>query len=209
MNLHVLFCPTETVGPDGASFPIAALSLSLDDEVQYRCAGFIQAEIERYAEELDESAASDHKGSNVNETSESESEEATPTKGKKGKGKKPTKDDELPGMYIFPNCGIVLKCFFLVNTKQSRSNLEQEYLFIGVISTFLRAIRAGAIHVRHGAVLLAHYGRLGSTFDECSKIMVDVLREEGMGNGNPDVVVVVVTQAIRDVCPASFYYFMI
>jgi cohesin complex subunit SA-1/2 len=209
MNLHVLFCPTETVGPDGASFPIASLSLSLDDEVQYRCAGFIQAEIERYAEELDASTASDHKGSDVDETSGSEDEEATPAKGKKGKGKKPSKDDELPGTYLFPNCGIILKCFFLDNTKQSRSNLEQEYLFIGVISTFLRAIRAGAIHVRHGAVLLAHYGRLGSTFDECSKVMVDVLREEGMGNGNPDVVVSVVTQAIRDVCLASLYLFMI
>ena len=106
--------------------------------------------------------------------------------------------------YPFLSCGIVIKCFFVDNTKQSRSHLEQEYLFIGVISTFLRAIKAGAIHVRHGAVLLAHYGRLGSTFDECSKIMVDVLREEGMGNGNPDVVVSVVTQAVREVCSFLF-----
>lgn len=73
---------------------------------------------------------------------------------------------------------------------------------MGVISTFLRAIRAGAIHVRHGAVLLAHYGRLGWTFDECSKVMVDVLREEGMYNDNPDVVVSVVSQAISEVCPS-------
>jgi len=108
MNLHVLFCATDTVGPDGASFPIASLSLSLDDEVQYRCAGFIQAEIERYAEELDES---DHKGSDINETSESEDEEATTAIGKKGK--KLTKDDEFPGTYLFPNCSIVLKVFLL------------------------------------------------------------------------------------------------
>jgi cohesin complex subunit SA-1/2 len=60
------------------------------------------------------------------------------------------------------------------------------------------------MHVRHGAVLLAHYGRLGSTFDECAKVMVDVLREEGMGNGNPDVVVSIVTQAIREVCSSLF-----
>lgn len=86
------------------------------------------------------------------------------------------------------------------DVRQSRSRLEQEYIFIGVISTFLRAIRAGAVHVRHGAVLLAHYGRLSSTFDECSKVMVDVLREEGMYNGNPEVVVSVVTQAVREVC---------
>lgn len=70
---------------------------------------------------------------------------------------------------------------------------------MGVMSTFLRAIRAGAVNIRHGAVLLAHYGRFGTTFDECSKIMVEVLREEGMYNGNPDIVVSVVTQAIREV----------
>jgi cohesin complex subunit SA-1/2 len=95
MNLHVLFCPTETVGPDGASFPIASLALSLDDEVQYRCAGFIQAEIERYAEQLDESTASHDKGSNVDESSQSEDDGAPLAKAKKGRGKKPTKDDEL------------------------------------------------------------------------------------------------------------------
>lgn len=87
----------------------------------------------------------------------------------------------------------------LGSRNQSRSRLEEEYLFIGVMSTFLRAIRAGAIHVRHGAVLLAHFNRFGSTFDECSKIMVDVLREEGMFNGNPDVVVSVATQAVKEV----------
>lgn len=29
------------------------MALSLDDEIQYRCAGYIQAEIERYAEFLE------------------------------------------------------------------------------------------------------------------------------------------------------------
>lgn len=72
MNLHVLFCPTETVGPDGSAFPTAPLALSLDDEVQYRCAGFIQAEIERYAEELGETVPTLDKGSDEGDSSESE-----------------------------------------------------------------------------------------------------------------------------------------
>lgn len=37
---------------------------------------------------------------------------------------------------------------------------KEQYLFIDVVSTFLRTIRTGAIWVRHGAVVLAHYGRL-------------------------------------------------
>jgi cohesin complex subunit SA-1/2 len=93
MNLHVLFCPTETVGADGASFPIASLALGLDDEVQYRCAGFIQAEIERYAEELDLTNPADDKHSDVNGNSESEGEDNLAAKGKVSKSKKPTRDD--------------------------------------------------------------------------------------------------------------------
>jgi cohesin complex subunit SA-1/2 len=78
--------------------------------------------------------------------------------------------------------------------------LEEEYLFIDVMSTFLRAIRAGAIHIRHGAILLAHYGRLGPAFDICSKVIVDVLRDEGMINKNGEIVVSVLTQALEEVC---------
>jgi cohesin complex subunit SA-1/2 len=70
---------------------------------------------------------------------------------------------------------------------------------MGVISTFLRAIRAGAIYPTHSAVLLTHHGRLGVAFDHCSKIVVDVLREEGMYKGHGDVVVDVVTSALKDV----------
>lgn len=70
---------------------------------------------------------------------------------------------------------------------------------MGVMSTYLRAIRAGAIHVRHGAILLAHYGRLGPAFDSCSKVVVDVLREEGMYNNNGEVVATVIIQAIEEV----------
>lgn len=81
----------------------------------------------------------------------------------------------------------------------TRAQLEQEYVFMGVVSTFLRAIRAGAIHPRHSAVLLVHHGRLGVAFDHCSKIVVDILREEGMYKGHGDLVVEVITRALKDV----------
>lgn len=72
---------------------------------------------------------------------------------------------------------------------------------MGTISTFLRAIRAGAVHVRHSAVLLAHYGRLGPAFDLCTKVIIDTLREEGMYRENGDIVVEIVTQALKEVYP--------
>lgn len=177
LDLHVLFA---TLDPhEGTILPTASVSLTLDDEVQYRCAGYIQAEIERYADSLGMRAADDEeegeKDSDGEETSDGEQADET-KKAKRAKGKKAPKE---------------------VDTS-SRARLEEEYLFMDVMSTFLRAIRVGAIHIRHGAILLAHYGRLGPAFDICSKVIVDVLRDEGMINKNGEIVVSVLTQALED-----------
>ena len=72
--------------PDGTRLPTAALPLSLDDEVQYRCAGFVQAEIERYAEEIAEPSEEDPERSDEGSGDDDEqSEPEEPTKGKKGR----------------------------------------------------------------------------------------------------------------------------
>lgn len=96
MNLHILFCPAQTIAADGGPLPTASLALTLDDEVQYRCAGFVQAEIERYAEELDvDSATAAREESDEGETTDEESQDNEPASSKKGKddkGKKSRKD---------------------------------------------------------------------------------------------------------------------
>jgi cohesin complex subunit SA-1/2 len=85
MTLHILFCAEQTTTRDGRVLPTAALPLELDDEVQYRCAGFIQAAIEQYAELLEEGHPSGEE--EVSESGESSGEENVPAKGKKGKTK--------------------------------------------------------------------------------------------------------------------------
>lgn len=74
---------------------------------------------------------------------------------------------------------------------------------MGVVTTFLRAIRAGAIHFRHSAVLLTHYGRLGASFDLCAKVIVDILREEGLYKNNGEEVATIAKHALREVCLSS------
>ena len=81
--------------------PTAALPLSLDDEVQQRCADFVQSEIERYAEEIAEEQPEDHGSSEEDDDDEEEPEPEEQPKGKKGRGKgkgaaKPT----TPGMKL-------------------------------------------------------------------------------------------------------------
>lgn len=79
--------------PDGSTSPLAAISLSLDDEMQYRCAGYIQAEIERYSDFLadnDGSAGSDdaEKSDKESDNEEEAEEEEGASKKKKRKAKK-------------------------------------------------------------------------------------------------------------------------
>ncbi|KAG5728111.1 Cohesin subunit psc3 [Termitomyces sp. T112] len=178
LDLHVLFAPGATYDANGNPSPMASISITLDDEVQYRCAGYVQAEIERYADTLGSTSDESEQDQNQSgdESGDEQLAEDADGTAKLLKGKKREVEIDV----------------------SSRAQLEEEYLFIDVMSTFLRAIRAGAIHIRHGSVLLAHYGRLGHAFDACSKVLVDILREEGMMNEHGDIIVGIVTQALKE-----------
>lgn len=173
----------------------------MDDELQYRCAGYIQAEIERYAEFLDESGEEEEEERSQHSEGPEEDGEGdkatTPTKPRR------TKKVRKEGMFDLAFSTIYSHEQLFSAKLDSRDLLEREYLFIDVVSTFLRTIRAGAIRVQHGAVVLAHYGRLEVAFDTCSKIVVDVLREEDTMNEKPDLVASVITQAVQEVCPST------
>ena len=103
MTLHILFASTAEEDAEGNPLPLSPLALSMGDELQYRCAGFVQAEIERYAEELEE--AKPHREGSDNESSLSSDSElgdlpAINTKKsgtKKGKERKKV-GDEVKGM---------------------------------------------------------------------------------------------------------------
>ncbi|TFK29563.1 hypothetical protein FA15DRAFT_632012 [Coprinopsis marcescibilis] len=184
LNLHILFTPEQPPLPDGSPSPLSTVGLLLDDEIQYRCAGYIQAEIERYADHLDEAEGGG--GQQQKSTAGSDNEEAansgqedTPNKANNGKGKQKATHQEP----VDPN---------------SRAMLEREYLFVDVITTFLRAIRIGAIQLKHGAIFLAHYGRLGAAVDACSKVIIDLLKEEGMAKDNGMIVVEIATKSVEE-----------
>ncbi|KAF9224974.1 hypothetical protein BS17DRAFT_779369 [Gyrodon lividus] len=186
MNLHILFCPSQATSPDGHALPTEPLALQLDEEVQHRCAGFIQASIEHFAELLEDgSVAHEEENESDRDDSSEEDDPAPAAKVPKGKSKSTSKAKAKPPAER-------------IGQPSSRSLLEQEYQFMAMISTFLRAIRAGAVHVKHSDVLLANHGRLGPAFDLCTKVIIDVLREEGMCNDNGDTVVEVIKKALLE-----------
>lgn len=202
MNIHILFYPSPATSPRGDALPTEPLSLQLEEEVQQRCAGYIQSSIEQYAELLaDGSRAQDEEPESEHDDS-SEGEEPMPTaRGGKGKGKSNSKtrvkSSVPPGAFPLASTSPILT--YVVDQAPTRALLEQEYHFMATVSTFLRAIRAGAVHIKHSDVLLANHGRLGPSFDLCTKVIIDVLREEGMYNDNGEIVVNVIQKALLEV----------
>ncbi|KAF9078436.1 hypothetical protein BDP27DRAFT_1309581 [Rhodocollybia butyracea] len=178
LNLHIMFSSSPSDPEE--DFPSA--TLKMDDEVQWRCAGFIQAEVLRYSDAYTRTVnigSGDEDSETENEDSEREGAEGQPKKTKASK-KKISKEDDAEVDF------------------SSRPILELEYVFIDVITTFLRALHAGVIQVRHGAILLAHYGMLGPAFDACVKMVVDMLKDEGLSNDNGQLIVLVATQTMKE-----------
>ena len=80
--------------------PLAPLALSMGDEMQYRCAGFVQAEIDRYAEELEGDRPARHAESDGGSDSGSDSAPETTekkTRSAKNKGKKAEHEEDENG----------------------------------------------------------------------------------------------------------------
>ncbi|KAJ1301134.1 hypothetical protein OPQ81_003546 [Rhizoctonia solani] len=181
INLCILFQPNRSAEEDSASKQ--PIPLTLSDETQLRCRDYIQTEIEQYIdlleEERDDDTDEDKSGSDDASSGLSDEEGNKP--------KKPKKSAKKPERSRSPNSKML-----------PQARLEREYAFHLVISAFLRAIRTGAINIQHSAILLGHYGRVSSVYDQCTKVIIDVLREEGMYGGNPGVVGHVLINALEE-----------
>ncbi|KAJ3761453.1 hypothetical protein EV360DRAFT_37795 [Lentinula raphanica] len=180
LDLHILFLSAQ----DNAEDMLPSLALAMDDEVQWRCAGYVQAEVERYADALDRGKKSDS-SKEVDESEDSNGDDSPDnedgqSKARNSRHKSTSRRNASEVDYT------------------SRTLLQQEYVFIEVMSTFLRAMRTGIIHIRHGAVLLAHYGRFGPAFDSCAKVVIEILKEEGLAGDDGQLIVLVVTQAMKE-----------
>jgi cohesin complex subunit SA-1/2 len=175
----------------------AAMRLECPVEVQHRCAGFIQAELERYAEELRASFPSDAPADAESELSDAEEEQdedddgnspaPAPKKGKKGKKAAPATAaaaDKTPA-------------------RPTQEFLQRQQQLCQTLSHFIAAIRLGTFDVKHAAGVLAYHGRLGHIFDSCSKVLVETLREEGVYAGRPDMACNVILDALKQVSIAA------
>jgi cohesin complex subunit SA-1/2 len=147
--------------------------IEMDVQAQYRCAGFIQAQIERYVDmikdSLDETEDDDylHESDNEDEEAQKKQQDA----GEKTKKYRPL-------------------------------TLEQqaaEYAFNDLISSFSRAICTDVIDLHHASTILAHYDSLGPFYNECGNQLCLALRHYGVLGGEGHAVAGVVFESLKQV----------
>lgn len=166
---------------------LSDLRMSLEEETQFRLAGYVQAVIEEYADQLEE----ERQAKETKDLSDTEMDsDDSPTKLQKRARKKRNQASQE-------------------STKSlSLSRLEKAYSFNTNLMPFIRAVRASVISFEHAAVILTHYGRFGPLYDQLSKILTELLRNHWQ-TGNIGIVTVIVQNSMRGVsirCVKSILY---
>ncbi|KAK4048718.1 cohesin complex subunit [Microbotryomycetes sp. JL221] len=170
--------------PDGQ---LVDLRQEMSDELQARCAGFIEAEIERYSEELASTREEDDEEaqSGTAEDDEGSDTDTGKRKSKKKSQKKAAKQSKDAGMPKRKSAKEVQEAH-----QKELKRLLAARRFEQVVHPFVRAIHAGTLDLQHATVLIHRFEHFGSGFDHWCKLLIQDLRDEGIYtiNGSGKVV---------------------
>ncbi|KAG8906784.1 hypothetical protein FRB99_006161 [Tulasnella sp. 403] len=173
--LYTLFLPKQG-DAEGHPYPASSMPLEMTEQMQYRLDGYVEAEVERYADDFVEANESDDENENADSDSGAEDGGEQTKSAKKVKRKKQTMSEPV----------------------MNQVRLEKEYIFTSLIASYLSAVKAGIINIRHTAKPLSYYGRLGATYDQCMKVVIELLREEGMYKSHGFDVADVIGSAVKE-----------
>lgn len=177
------------------------LKLEASEELQVRCSGYMEAEIERQAELLAEEAEeveSDTPASNDNEGSDTETESSQ--RGRKRKGKKAGGQKKGKKVVATDKRKRKTAAQIRADNAKERARLLATARFEQTLAPFVRAIHGGAFDLQHSVVVLKYWGRLGPVFDEQAKLLMHDLRDEGNYGSASDKVASILVDALQGAC---------
>ena len=145
--------------------------IDLDIQAQYRCAGFIQGQIERYSDMVKDTM--DELEDDLIYESDNEDEEAQRKQGA----------DEKTRNY----------------RPLTLEQQAAEYAFNDLISSFSRAICTDVIDLHHASTILAYYDSLGAFYNECGNQLSLALRHYGVLGEEGHAVAGVVFESLKQV----------
>lgn len=193
-------------------------STELSLEVQYKCAGFVQAEIERYARIVagrKGAAEDDDEGGNILRESEDEEDAGDSGSdqvmrkgaGKRGQGGEPEKGKSsvlLPSLLpTLEVADVASQTRIVTGYKSYRprtlSQRTAEYAFHSLVACFCKAICVDVLDLHHASAVLTHYGRFGPFYDECCTMLGNALRHYGVYGDQGEAAAGVVSESLKAV----------
>ncbi|TIB79533.1 hypothetical protein E3Q23_00093 [Wallemia mellicola] len=148
-------------------------SIEFSEEIQLRCMGYVEAEIEQFAQDCRFNAdegneEDDDEVSEGDDSSDDEAQSKTKKKTKatsKAKQSKKTKKQEST-LALQPD------------------HIDKTYEFSEMIAVTVKSIRLGVMPIDKLPVILAHHGRFGVLFDSLNKLALDAIREISLYAGS-------------------------
>lgn len=145
---------------------LRGLDVPFSDELEARCAGFVQSEIERFSDEVvgeqADAPASDSEGSDHSDEDAEPKSRKTAAKGKSKANAPPAKEDKDTATKM----------------REQLRKLRMSESFQRLISRFARAITAGVVGNDNAGAIMAMTGRLGPFMDSLSRYLANHLRDE-------------------------------
>lgn len=150
-------------------------SIDFSEETQLRCMGYVESEIEKFAEEgqfnaddeeeAAEEAQDDNESSDDDEAPRSKKRKSKATPKKQTPKQKRQKKQDLT-LALHPD------------------RINYTYEFSETIAVVVKAIRLGVLSIDKLPVILAHHGRFGALFDSLNKLALDAIREIALYAGS-------------------------
>ncbi|GHJ88769.1 hypothetical protein NliqN6_5171 [Naganishia liquefaciens] len=160
LRFYVIFRPAAAKEGTSISPCQTVLSKTMDDALQYRCAGTIQAAIEKYSDNvIDKPPVRGSDASSVLSDSDNEPKRAK---------------------------------------KVTPASIAYTAEFQTLIWSYISAMRAGVLESLHAGILLKEYGRLDKAFDAGLQVVIEILQDEGIYNGDGETVVKVIGKALEE-----------
>lgn len=163
LDLHITAKARYSISEDAND----ALTLSV--QTQYRCAGFVQAEIERYAGFFNPKGNADD--DLIDENEDADGNEAASEAVDSGKVA-----SQISKECLLNNPVYTASTFRPVTLAQHAAT----YAFNDLIVSYARAICVDVLDIHHASSMLIHYDRFGPFYNECCRWLGDAIRQFGI-----------------------------
>jgi len=183
VELH-LFAASATSKQNDPNAQFADLALDCSDELQARCAGFLEAAIQQHVVDLNELDAQAPPARAVEEEDISDAEGGTQRSKKRKQAKK--KVSEGP-----TRAEIRAK----VKLDARRAVLERR--FEQTVTPVMQAICSGVFDLTHAAVILPHVGRFGPVYEGIAKMVAEELKVEAVASDGAGLVASIVVETLK------------